>query len=144
MLYAPDQYTAAPTPQMPALKIVYVEDNLNNQRLLQRMLSRRNVEISFYDNAEDGYIGIRERKPDMIFLDVHLKTRTTGLDLARKLRAGGCTAPMIAVTIFNMLADRKRALEAGCNDFLLKPFQMKELNAIVDRYVETRQDASST
>lgn len=116
------------------LKVIYVEDNANNQRLLCRMLSQRNVEVELYDNAEDGYLGIREHSPDLIFMDVHLKTKTSGLDLVRKLRQSGVETPIILVTVFNMMADKKRALEAGCNDFLMKPFEMKQLHALVDQY----------
>jgi DNA-binding response OmpR family regulator len=116
------------------LKVIYVEDNANNQRLLCRMLSQRNIEVELYDNAEDGYTGIREHTPDLIFMDVHLKTKTSGLDLVRKLRQSGVETPIILVTVFNMMADKKRALEAGCNDFLMKPFEMKQLHALVDQY----------
>lgn len=116
------------------LKVVYVEDNANNQRLLCRMLSQRNIAIEIFDNAEDGYIGIREHQPDLIFMDVHLKTKTSGLDLVRKLRKSGVSTPIILVTIFNMMADKQRAIEAGCDDFLMKPFEMKQLLSLVDKY----------
>ncbi|MBL1137137.1 MAG: response regulator [Chloroflexi bacterium] len=117
-----------------SVKVVYIEDNANNQRLLCRMLSKRNIEIELYDNAEDGYTAIHESQPDLIFMDVHLKTKTSGLDLVRQLRHDGVDTPIILVTIFNMMADKKRALEAGCNDFLMKPFEMAQLLNLVDQY----------
>ena len=116
------------------VKIVYVEDNANNQRLLCRMLSKRNIEVELCDNAEDGYMAIHTHQPDLIFMDVHLKTKTSGLDLVRQLRHDGVNTPIILVTIFNMMADKKRALEAGCNDFLMKPFEMAQLLTLVDQY----------
>jgi CheY-like chemotaxis protein len=126
--------SATPDSSTKTLKVIYVEDNANNQRLLCRMLSQRNVAVELYDNAEDGFTGISEHHPDLIFMDVHLKTKTSGLDLVRKLRQSGIETPIILVTVFNMMADKKRALEAGCNDFLMKPFEMKQLHALVDQY----------
>lgn len=115
--------------------IVYIEDNLNNQRLMQRMMSKRNLEVAVFDNIEDGYQAIKERQPDLIFVDLHLKTRATGLDLVYRLRSEGNTTPIIIVTVFNMIADRKRALEVGCNDYLSKPYSMDELFEILDRHL---------
>ncbi|MBI5930024.1 MAG: response regulator [Chloroflexi bacterium] len=126
--------TAMPTTNTQPLKVIYVEDNANNQRLLCRMLSQRNIAVQLYDNAEDGYEAIFENQPDLIFLDVHLKTKTSGLDLVRQLRHAGVNTPIILVTIFNMMADKKRAIEAGCDDFLMKPFEMKQLLSLVDQY----------
>jgi len=115
--------------------VIYVEDNINNQRLLTRMLKKRHIETIIYDNPNDGFAGIMESNPEMVFLDVHLKTRMTGLDLAKKLRKAGFEKPIVVVTCFNMLADRQRAIDAGCNDYLSKPYQMSELLQIVDKYM---------
>lgn len=119
--------------------IIYVEDNLNNQRLMQRMLSKRNIDCEVYDTAEDGYKAILEKNPELIFVDLHLKTRANGLDLVHWLREANIQTPIIIVTVFNMIADRKRALEEGCNDYISKPYNMEELFKIVDRYLEANQ-----
>jgi CheY-like chemotaxis protein len=115
--------------------IIYLEDNLNNQRLLQRMLSKRGLEVVCYDDPDKAFEAILADKPELIFVDVHIKARQTGLDVVRRVRQEGITTPMIVVTAFAMMADRQRALEAGCNDYLRKPFEMKDLFPLVDRYL---------
>lgn len=115
--------------------IGYVEDTPNNQRLLARMVSKRDLETAIWDNPYDGFDGVLETQPDMLFVDVHLKTRDTGLDLVRWLRKAGYDRPIVVVTCFNMLADRQRALEAGCDDYLSKPYNMAELLEVLDRWL---------
>lgn len=115
--------------------VIYVEDNPNNQRLMQRMLSKRDLVVDVYDNVEEAYDAIIRDKPELIFVDLHLKTRKNGMDLVHMLRESNVETPIIIVTIFNMIADRKRALEEGCNDYLSKPYAMSDLLRIVDQYL---------
>ncbi len=122
--------------------IGYVEDTPNNQRLLARMLSKRNLQTHIWDNPYDGFDGVLDEQPEMLFVDVHLKTRDTGLDLVRWLRKAGYDKPIVVVTCFNMLADRNRALEAGCDDYLSKPYNLNELYTIIDRWLPSMAPAS--
>jgi CheY-like chemotaxis protein len=115
------------------MKVIYVEDNENNQRLMERFLSKYGMTIKCYPTAEEGFEAILEQQPELIFVDVHLKTRATGLDLVGWLRERGITTPIIVVTCFNMLADRRRALDAGCNGYLSKPYTMQELYDVVEK-----------
>ena len=120
--------------------IIYIEDNPHNQRLMQRMLSKYGLQAKVYASAEEGFKAILVNKPALIFVDVHLKTRVNGLDLVRWVRERGITTPIIAVTVFNMIADRKKALQMGCDDYMLKPFGLKDVEAILDKhYVESPQ-----
>src|SRR5574341_2148963 len=116
-------------------RIIYVEDNLNNQRLFARMLASYDVDIEFHDDIEKGYRAIVRQKPDLIFLDVHLKSRNSGLDLAKKLRETGITIPIVIVTAFPAPGGKKQAMEFGCDDYLGKPYSLKELCTIIDRFL---------
>jgi DNA-binding response OmpR family regulator len=115
--------------------IIYIEDNINNQRLVQRMLSKRNLEVEIYADPESGYEAVLEKKPQLILLDIHLKARITGVDVLRRIRAEGIDTPIVVLTAFQMLADRQHALEAGANDFLPKPFTIQQFLTVVDKYV---------
>ena len=115
--------------------IVYVEDNINNQRLFTRMLEKYDLQIACVDTIDLGYDLIMASEPDLIFVDVHLRTRKTGLDLIYQLRQEGLETPIIVVTAFNMLADRKRALKMGCNGHLYKPYNMQDLHKIVNQFI---------
>ncbi|NJL95414.1 MAG: response regulator [Anaerolineae bacterium] len=114
--------------------ITYIEDNPNNQRLMQRILSKRGYEVQVFDTAEAGFEAIRALQPRLIFTDLHLKTRATGMDLVRWVREAGIETPIIIVTVFNMIADRKRALAAGCDGYLSKPYSSSDLYQVLDTF----------
>lgn len=119
--------------------VIYVEDNINNQRLLAKMLKKRGLAVELYDNAKDGFEAIKTHQPEIVFVDVHLKTRATGLDLVRWVREAGYTMPIVVVTVFNMLADRDRALAIGCDDYLSKPYSMDQLYEVLDRFMGAKK-----
>ena len=122
--------------------IIYVEDNPNNQRLMQRMLRKRGLTAHLCETAGEGFAAIKEHQPDLIFTDMHLRGRASGLELVRWVRGAGITTPIIAVTVFGMMTDREEALEAGCDDYLLKPYHISQLLDIVDRYLGASVSAS--
>ena len=115
--------------------IVYVEDNPFNQRLFQRMLSKRDICVDIQPSYEDGYKSILEKKPDIIFVDYHIRGKHTGLDLVLRLREEHIKTPIVIVTIFATLTDKKRAIASGCNHLLSKPYGMTELLQLVDLYI---------
>lgn len=116
-------------------KIVYVEDNINNQRLFARIMRKRNVELTIFDNPYTAHEKIPLLQPDMLFTDIELKTRDNGLALVRWLRADNLTFPIVAVTGLNMLADRHHAERAGCNGYISKPYRINELLDIMNTYL---------
>lgn len=116
--------------------IIYIEDNLNNQRLLKRLLSKHDIQVDTYSTTREGFQAIVQDRPQLIFVDLHLKERHNGLDIVRWVRDAGIETPIVIVTVFNMIADRKRALEQGCNDYLSKPYSASELYQIVERWYQ--------
>jgi len=119
-------------------RAIYIEDNRNNQILVQKMLGRLDVEVLCYDDSEKGYQAILDFKPDLILLDIHLKTHVTGLDVALRLRRQGVVTPIIALTAFGGMGDRSTALAKGCNDYLMKPFTLEQLLDVVEPYLLVR------
>src|SRR5207253_8980068 len=73
--------------------------------------------------------------PSMIFMDINLGEFTTGLDLTRMLREDPRfkNIPIVAVTAYAMKSDREAAFDAGCTDFLAKPFTRAQLFDVVER-----------
>lgn len=120
--------------------VIYVEDNANNQRLLERILSKRQLQVVCYSDPDEAYEAIMEQKPELIFMDIHLKARKSGLDVVRQLRDSGMTTPIVALTAFAMMADRTQALKAGCDDYLNKPFDMNQLLQVVDKFIPQEEN----
>lgn len=119
----------------PPKSIFYLDDNLNNLNLMRRMLESEASCLRTFENFEDAYTAIQQAQPDLLFVDMHLKTHQTGLDLVVDLRREGFDFPIVLVTVFHMMADRQRALAAGCDDYLNKPYSHQELLSIIKKHL---------
>jgi two-component system, cell cycle response regulator DivK len=124
---------------MPA-KILYIEDNPDNMTLVKRAIEA--IGHTFIP-AETGELGIKiasETSPDLILLDINLPD-IDGYEIARRLRSGGenklLYVPIIAITANALKGDAEKALEAGCDVYMSKPINIRELWARVDALLQT-------
>lgn len=120
--------------------ILYIEDNPDNMRLVQRALESRGYRLFQAKNGLDG-IQVAEREEiDLILLDINLPD-IDGYEVARRLRASHKRAlsstPIIAVTANALKGDAERALNAGCDVYMSKPINIRELWARVEAFVPT-------
>ena len=109
-------------------KILLVEDNEMNRDMLTRRLEKRGYTVVV---AVDGSAGIERAKadaPDLILMDMSLPI-IDGWEATRQLKADAATTaiPIIALTAHAMVADREKALQAGCNDYDTKPVELTRL-----------------
>ena len=116
-------------------KILIVEDVEMNRDLLVQLLED-DYELS---EATDGRQGLEmavQVKPDLILLDIGMPDMD-GYEVAKKIRSNDeiKDTPIIAVTAHAMEGDEKKALEAGCNDYLPKPIDEEELWAKVAKLI---------
>ncbi|HET6330898.1 MAG TPA: response regulator [Holophagaceae bacterium] len=120
-------------------KLLLVEDNELNSDALGRLLARRGFTML---HAPDGLraLEIAEReRPDLVLLDIGLPGMD-GHEVARELRLRPATAklPIIALTAHATAADRKAALESGCDDFEVKPVSMARLVPLIETLLARR------
>jgi CheY-like chemotaxis protein len=109
-------------------KILLVEDNELNRDMLSRRLQRRGYEVIV---AEDGGAGVSvasAERPDIILMDMSLPV-LDGWEAARQLKTDAATRsiPIIALTAHVLSGDREKALEAGCDDYDVKPIEFERL-----------------
>ncbi len=116
--------------------ILIVEDEPRNLTLLRDLL-----QVSGYKTIEatDGKQGVelaKSKKPDLILMDVQMP-KMDGLEATRILKADATTSniPVLALTSYAMKGDKERILEAGCDGYLAKPIDIKELLKIVAEYL---------
>jgi len=114
-------------------KILIIEDSVINQRLAQAMLKQGNHESLVAGSADEGLEIARRERPDLILMDIQLPGMD-GMEATRLLKADPSTAaiPIIALTAFAMKGDKERMIEAGCDDYLAKPYHLPDLLAAVD------------
>ena len=111
---------------MARLKVLVIEDNALNMKLIRAIFQTTDYSVVM---AEDGRAGLkkaREHLPDLILMDIGLPDMD-GLDAVRILKADPKLkkVPVIAVTGYAMGTDEENAYEAGCDDYVTKPIDIK-------------------
>jgi CheY-like chemotaxis protein len=126
-------------------RILYIEDNRQNMRLVKKFLKMGGYEMIGVDNGLGGVTTAQEEMPDLILMDINLPD-IDGIEATQRLKANEATAriPIIALTANAMHGDRERFLEAGCDDYLSKPVSKGDLLAKVGELLEkvATEDAS--
>jgi CheY-like chemotaxis protein len=109
-------------------RILVVEDNYDNMTLISDVLASLDYEVIKATDGEQGVKLAGEEKPDLILMDLSLP-RMDGWTAARHIKANPelQVIPIIALTAHAMVGDRERALEAGCDDYVSKPINLREL-----------------
>lgn len=109
-------------------KILYVEDNPQNMRLVRKILVAAGYEVIEAINGLSGIAAAETEKPDLILMDVNLPD-INGLEATTRLKANPPVAsiPIIALTANAMHGDRENCLAAGCDGYLAKPVMKNEL-----------------
>ena len=117
--------------------ILVVEDNLDNYELVRTILELAGYDTFLAVNGRDGVNAARKQKPDLILMDMALP-ELDGWDATKRIREDPETAniPMVALTVHTLPVDRKRALDAGVNAYLSKPFDAAQLIQLVESTLE--------
>lgn len=110
-----------------ATKILVVDDDLNICEMLRLYLKKDGYDVSSASDGEEGIEKFREFMPDLVLLDIMLPTRD-GWSVCREIRETSDT-PVIMITAKGEVYDKVFGLELGADDFIVKPFDMKELTA---------------
>jgi len=118
-------------------QILLVEDNMINQKIAEKMLSRLGLQTSIVNNGQeavDRLAGDDQHGIDLVFMDVQMPV-LNGLDATRKLRQEGVNLPIIAMTANALKGDREVCISAGMNDYIGKPVKMDDLEQIIDKWL---------
>jgi two-component system response regulator QseB len=122
-------------------RILVVEDSAELCSMLDRLLGDSGYRV---DLARDGQAGLHQaltREYDVLLIDRGLPA-IDGLDLILRLRRRGLTTPVLILTAYSAVADRVAGLDAGAEDYLVKPFEVDELLARL-RALRRRHSASA-
>jgi CheY-like chemotaxis protein/signal transduction histidine kinase len=109
-----------------ALQLLLAEDNVFNRKLIQGLFKRLGCEIDLASNGLEAVEMARNKKYDIIFLDL-LMPEMDGFQAVREIRKEGISVPVIALTGVDNDETRKEAIRAGFNDYLLKPASEESL-----------------
>jgi CheY-like chemotaxis protein len=118
--------------------VLYIEDNPDNMMLVQRALEARGYRLLKAVNGLSGVEVAERESVDLILLDINLPD-IDGYEVARRLRQSPKTSllhiPIIAITANALKGDAEKALNAGCDVYMSKPINIRELWARVEAFV---------
>jgi PAS domain S-box-containing protein len=117
--------------------ILLVEDNEANILTLIDYLQTQDYQICIARNGREAVVTAKEKKPDLILMDIQMP-EMDGLEATHLIQADTETAsiPIIALTALVMPGDRERCLAAGATDYLTKPVSLKNLQKVINRYID--------
>jgi DNA-binding response OmpR family regulator len=110
------------------IRILLVEDDPHIARLLGIELGRLGFDLDTVGTAAAAMARLEARPPSLVLLDLGLPDRD-GADVLRELRGGGATLPVICLTARDRPVERVGGLRAGADDYIVKPFDIAELDA---------------
>jgi CheY-like chemotaxis protein len=119
-------------------KILVAEDNPMNMLLISEVLGKMGIEVIKASNGEEALAMFDLNEPDLIFMDVNMPVMDgyTATEKIRERPYPQCDVPIIALTADAMKEDKERCLQAGMNDFVSKPFRLKEIESVLKTYLK--------
>jgi two-component system response regulator MprA len=110
------------------MRILVVDDEQAVREALDRALRLEGYEVDLAGDGSEALALIAKRPPDAVVLDL-MMPQINGLEVCRRLRAGGDRTPVLILTARDGVSDRVTGLDAGADDYVVKPFALEELLA---------------
>jgi two-component system, cell cycle response regulator DivK len=117
-------------------RILVVEDQPDNRQIIRDMLADTGYEIAEAENGEEALAAIAKQRPDLIWMDIQLPVMD-GYAATRRIKTDPAlkSIPVIAVTSYALSGEEKKAREAGCDDYVPKPYSPRQLLAKIRQYL---------
>lgn len=124
------------TPPVATKRILIVEDNELNMKLLRDVLEAYGYTTITTGEGEAALTLARDNQPELILMDLQLPD-ISGFDAVRRLKDDQQTRaiPIVAVTAFAMAGDERKALTSGCDAYVAKPILLREFLNLVERFI---------
>jgi len=119
-------------------KILVVEDHADLLYLFTRILESLGYTVISATHGSEGVEKAAKEKPHLILMDI-MMPGMDGREATRRIRSNPETQdiPILAATVLNRRSDLQTCIEAGCNDWLVKPFTMQDLQGKIQTYIPT-------
>ena len=115
-------------------KVLVVEDNKTNQMLVKILLMDVNLVCDIVENGQEAVDTVKEKEYDIILMDENMPI-LNGIEASKKIRELKITTPIVAVTANAFKGDKEKFLEAGMDDYVSKPIDVKEFLRVLKKYL---------
>ena len=119
-------------------RILVAKDVPTNQMLVRLLLEKMGFEVIIAGDGAEAVARALDETFEMILMDIQMPNMN-GYEATRALRKEGITTPIVALTANAMKGDDKKCLEAGCDDYLAKPIDRKDLCEVISKYLVPSQ-----
>ncbi len=118
-------------------RILVVEDQEDNRRILRDLLTNAGYDIVEATNGREALAAAAAHRPDLILMDIQLPV-LDGYETTRRLKADAALAaiPVIVITSYALSGDEAKARIAGCDDYVTKPYSPRQVLAKVREYLQ--------
>lgn len=115
--------------------ILIAEDDPVNAMVFELFVKETGASAIVAINGNEALQMATDKRPDLIFMDVHMPF-LSGLDVIKKLRSAGCTCPIVSLSASIRLNEKQNSLDAGANDFLVKPANRSAIRNLIIKYLK--------
>jgi two-component system cell cycle response regulator DivK len=128
--------TSIPDTRARNRRILVVEDQEDNRRILRDLLTSRGYDLVEAEDGEKALTMAEDRRPDLILMDVQIPL-VDGYEVTRRIKANPAlrAIPIIVVTSYALSGDESKARAAGCNAYVSKPYSARQLLAKIQEYI---------
>jgi adenylate cyclase len=126
------------------MKILVADDHASGRQMIMDIIAAMGHEVIAAEDGPSALLQARRQLPDLVILDVEMPG-LSGFEVCQQLRAGEATSrmPIIMLTALHEAEDRVRGLNLGADDYLVKPFAVRELMARVEKRLGAKQEADA-
>ena len=124
-------------------RILLVEDSVDNQQLVSMYVEKTGASLTITENGREGVDTALASKYDLILMDMQMPVMD-GVEATATLRKYGYTRPIVSLTANAMLSDRKKCMDAGADDYLLKPVDLKKFYDVLNKYLPQSEHIRSS
>ncbi|MBN1456229.1 MAG: response regulator [Sedimentisphaerales bacterium] len=115
-------------------RVLVAEDVKGNQMLIKTILGKMGLDVTIAPDGKEALDLACQEEFDLVLMDIQMP-KMNGYEATQAIRNKGMTIPVVALTANVMKGDREKCLSIGCDDYLGKPIDQKELRRILDAYV---------
>ncbi len=124
------------------MKVLVIDDERSIREHLEMFLQEKGFDVLCAENGESGIEQVHVQKPDILVLDIRLPG-IDGLEVLRRIKEEGNAAPVIMITAFHDMETTIHAMRLGAYDYIHKPIDIDELDAVIDKVAGTLKSSSS-